>query len=249
MQAEEQTENLNALQRLLQLAPHPTVDNLRKPDTLHTTKHLTAWFDQWLQVYEMLPSMIHPKSVEEATAAAAAEAEGADGEEEEAADADAAGDGEEAEEGAKEEEGEPDIDPNDRRVFLKPAQVKEVRAVNPCIHTDTCGNGVVHGCMAMMRGGRCAISTTSIPHTAGENMAWPWHRLCLHAATCMLPHAMAWAHHAPMPTRRTEAWTGLGKHAPQKLHTSRSTSERPVWRAGLMVPIPWVLNDQFAVFR
>lgn len=123
MQAEEQTENLNALQRLLQLEPHPTVETLRKPDTLHTAKHLSAWFDQWLQVYELLPHMIHPKSVEDAKLAAEAAADG---------DKDAEGeDDNEGEEKAEEdeekaEEEEPEIDPNDRRVLLKPEQVKEV---------------------------------------------------------------------------------------------------------------------------
>eukprot|EP00892_Ulva_mutabilis_P009712 jgi/Ulvmu1/7112/UM034_0018.1 len=139
--AEQQTENLNRLQRLLELQPHPTVDTLRKPDTLHTPKHLTAWFDQWLQVYELLPYMIHPKSAEEAAAATAsgtddgveeAEDDGdADGGAEEEGAAEEAGEKTEGAEGREGEKGgldaaEEDADANDRRVKLTPAQVKEV---------------------------------------------------------------------------------------------------------------------------
>lgn len=103
------------------------MENLRKPDTLHTTKHLTAWFDQWLQVYELLPHMIHPKSVEEATQAGEEEEEGGGDEGADGTDGEAA---EAAEGDAAAEEADDDVDPNDRRVRLKPAQVKEVRPLH-----------------------------------------------------------------------------------------------------------------------
>ena len=63
MQAEANVENLNKLQALLGLPPRPSLDELRKPPCLHTPKHLTAWFDEWVQLYELLPHIIHPDSV------------------------------------------------------------------------------------------------------------------------------------------------------------------------------------------
>lgn len=140
VQAEKNVENLNKLQTILGMEARPDLKELRKPENLHTKKHLTAWFDEWIQLYELLPLIIHPDSTEAGSSesedsADSADSADAEGEEAAAAEAEeAAADAVEAEEekksdsegGNKKKKGGKKVPEGDGRVMLTKEQVDEV---------------------------------------------------------------------------------------------------------------------------
>ena len=62
LQADFCTRCLNELQAIFGLPPQPQLRDFEKPAKRHTLAHLESWFDDWLAFYELMPSMIHPRS-------------------------------------------------------------------------------------------------------------------------------------------------------------------------------------------
>jgi hypothetical protein len=62
MQAEACVSALNELQSIFGVPRVPTLKELHAPAAKHTLRHLTAWLNPWLQLYELMPQLIHPDS-------------------------------------------------------------------------------------------------------------------------------------------------------------------------------------------
>jgi hypothetical protein len=62
MQADACVSALNELQSILGVPRVPTLKELHDPATKHTLRHLTTWLNPWLQLYELMPQLIHPDS-------------------------------------------------------------------------------------------------------------------------------------------------------------------------------------------
>jgi hypothetical protein len=167
LQAEANVQSLNRIQELLGLQPYPRLENLRAPATLHTVKHLTAWFDEWIKVYELLPHIVDPEPAaaapSEGDSDAAQEDGGDEGEEPAAAEGsaaegaagamaeDAAGGTADGAEGAmadgggrKGAGGRADAQ-QEGKVKLTPEQVEEVRAAAELLQARPQGSRAATG--------------------------------------------------------------------------------------------------------